>query len=212
MDPDKVTVTKAVAPSTSEEIIVATTAGFTDKVEGALITNDEREAFNKVLNDWNISDSEHTGYKVDHGHGLWSIRQISATEYKAVSSHNLNKMFLLLDLSKINASTLSQVTSIHFSCTVTGVSCNKADKYRVKMQLIANGVLLGEAGSGNELKTTNDKGNAEFLNYELRVPSGHTNFKPEWAVKCEIAGKDVEYWSGNHGAMFCDYALSFRLN
>ena len=74
VNPDKVTET-TVSQSISREIIVATTAGFTDKVEGhALITNDERGAFNKALNDWNIMDHEHTGYKVDHGHGLWSIR------------------------------------------------------------------------------------------------------------------------------------------
>ena len=48
------------------------------------------------------------------------------------------------------------------------------------MQIIANGSVISEVGTGNGLKTTNDKGTAEKLNYSLRVPSGHTNFKPEW--------------------------------
>ena len=108
------------------------------------------------------------------------MRQVSATEYKAVSSHNLNVMFLKLELNKIDESTLSRVESVHFKCTVTGVSCNKADKYKVNMQIIANGSVISEVGSGNGLKTTNDKGTAEKLNYSLTVPSGYTNFKPEW--------------------------------
>ena len=86
------------ADGEEQEVVLATSAGFTEQVAGhSLELNDLEKAYNKVRKDWNITS--HTGYKVDHGYGHWSIRQLSATNYRMVSSHNENVMQLKLPLS-----------------------------------------------------------------------------------------------------------------
>ena len=64
------------APSISawNELILATSAGFTEEVKGhKLEKQDALNAFEKAIRDWNISFNV-TGYQVKNGFGKWSIR------------------------------------------------------------------------------------------------------------------------------------------
>lgn len=75
-------------------MILATSAGFTDKVTGqSLETNDKKAAKDKMLRDWQIGADGHSGY------GKWQIDQLSASEFETVASHTLNKKTLKLSLS-----------------------------------------------------------------------------------------------------------------
>ena len=57
-----------------KEVILATSAGFTDEVEGfALEQDDVKKGYDKVVRDWNMQD-KHNGFNVSHGSGLWAIK------------------------------------------------------------------------------------------------------------------------------------------
>ena len=48
----------------SSEIVLATSAGFTDKVQGYKFEQDDmEEAYDKVVKDWNMQD-KHAGFNV----------------------------------------------------------------------------------------------------------------------------------------------------
>ena len=122
----------------SSELVLATTAGYTDKVQGHKFeTEDMEAAYNKVVADWNMG-SRHNGFNVQHGHGTWGIYQESATEYRFVTSHAINVMKLILPLNLIAAKSLNRASSLHFYCTVNGTSAKKEDKYRVVLRLKHN--------------------------------------------------------------------------
>ena len=71
------------------------------------------DAYNKVVNDWNIQNC-HAGHNVQHGHGLWAISQTSFTEYSFTASHVANIMCLKLPLNLIDSKKLERVHSVHF--------------------------------------------------------------------------------------------------
>lgn len=82
------------------ELVLATTAGYTDAVVGHdLVHDDEKKAYDKVVKDWNIAG--HCGHKVRHGWGKMAIEQLSCTEYRFISSHDINEMLLNVELSQI---------------------------------------------------------------------------------------------------------------
>lgn len=55
-----------------KEIVLATTAGYTDAVVGhAMVTNNELKAYEKVVRDWNVKT--HCGHKQIHHYGKWAI-------------------------------------------------------------------------------------------------------------------------------------------
>ena len=71
----------------TKEMVLGTTAGFTDQVQGCKFEQDDMEAaYNKVVKDWNMD--KHNGFNVQHGHGTWGIYQNSATEYKSYYEKN----------------------------------------------------------------------------------------------------------------------------
>ena len=69
------------------EVVLATSAGFTDNVEGHQFELVDREkAYNKVVSDWNMQ-GRHNGFQKQHGNGKWAISQESLTEYIMTASH-----------------------------------------------------------------------------------------------------------------------------
>ena len=98
----------------SKEMVLGTTAGFTDQVQGCKFELDDMQAaYDKVVNDWNMQ-GKHNGFNVQHGHGTWGIYQGSATEYTFVTSHVQNVMKLKLPFNLIDAKKLQRASSIHF--------------------------------------------------------------------------------------------------
>lgn len=82
------------------------------------------------------------------GHGLWLFRQISCTEYQAITSHELNKMTLKLPLSKVAQGYLARADCINLKLQVVGTSVKKDDKYKIGFKLLHGPTVLKDAGTG----------------------------------------------------------------
>ena len=57
------------------EVVLATSAGFTDQVEGYQFElEDSEKAYNKVVSDWNMQGT-HNGFRTAQGYGTWAVKQ-----------------------------------------------------------------------------------------------------------------------------------------
>ena len=172
--------------------------------------NDLEKAYKKVMKDWNVAS--HTGYKVDHGYGHWSIRQLSATNYRVVSSHNENVMQLKLPLSLVPLDKMQTYSSLRFKCDVQGTSCDTKDKYRIVFKLFHKTEVIKNASicDDDALLVCNGTGQKEPFDLSIDlsdIVDDRSKRMEDYSVFVEIAGKDIEYWAGNHGAAFSDMKL-----